>query len=222
MRYLDIVGMAVPEVRMALRRATPDNTEVDEGYLEQCLFMVLAGIAEVHDLDAFTAFDALLFTTSVGDRTYDLPVDFGHFASFKEPLQTGIRVDNGSTKSDMYYEPLLDLTQGEALSNGQPKRFILTENGMFIDPAPDSNGGLNYQVYGTYVKSMDYSTFDMSQDVQVLYPNALREAVVARYLGTDMSVPMTRLINGEMRHKQQLQWSYHPQRWRRWRRKGRR
>lgn len=222
MRYVDLVALAVPQVRMALRRTTPDHTDVDEGYLEQCLFMVLAEVDEIHDLDALTIFDAPLFTTQVGVRSYTLPPNFGRFATFKEPLQTGIRVDNGVTTAEMYYEPLLDLSQGAAISNGPPKRFILTDDGLTLDPPPDDNGGSNYTITGTYLQTMDFSLFDMGQEVRLAAPHFLREAAVAKYLGGDETGAISRLVNAEARKKTQFQWSYHPQRWRRWRRKGRR
>ena len=221
MRYLDLVALAVPQVRMALRRAKSDEA-VDEGYLEQCCFMVLAEVEDIHDLDALTVFDANLFVTQEGIRSYTLPSNFGRLCTLKEPLQTGIRLNNGVTEYDMYYEPLLDLTQGQALTNGPPKRFIFTDDGMTLDPPPDDNDGDNYTVVGTYMQAMDFSLFDMGQEVKLAAPQYLREAMVAKYLGVDDTLAKTRLINTEVRHKVPLQWAYHPQRWRRWRRKGRR
>lgn len=223
--YRDIITALMPDVRAALTAAWQPGIpppRVNEGRLERCLVEVLLQLSDMADLEMLTLFDQTLFTTASGTRSYTLPVNFGRLLTFREPRQTGIRVNNGTNEYDLRYEPMLDLVQGKSSTNGVPGRFVLTASGMTLDPPPDSNNGSNYTVHGTYIEKIDYATFDLTQQVRLTSPQYLHEATLARYLGGDPLPALSRIIQEDASHKVLLQWQYHPNRYRRWRRKGRR
>lgn len=219
--YADLIARLVPTLRMSMQRVGAPEA-VDEGYMEQCMLDVLGEVADVMDLDALTIFDTPLFATASGVRTYALPNNFGRGMTFREPRQTGIRVNDGTTEYELRKEQMLDFVQGKSSSTGRPATFIMTAGGMTLDPAPDSNGSVGYyMIRGTYQQKLDFNSFDFEQEVLLQFPQALQDATMARYLGQDTAHATAKLINGEMRQKQEFQWEYTPSRYRRWRRRGR-
>jgi hypothetical protein len=222
-RYVDLVAQLAPTLRALLTQPGQPAPTIDEGRLEQCLFHALQHALTLADLDAFTVFDTALFTTQTGVRTYALPSDFGRLLNYREPRQTGVRLNDGTTEAELWRDHVLDFVQAKSTSNGRPGRFILTSGGVTLDPAPDSNGSVGYYtVRATYSKSLDFNTFDMTSAVLLQSPHALMEAAQAHYLGQDMTPALSRLVALEGRQKVELQFQYTPNRWRRWRRRGRR
>lgn len=221
-RYVDLVAQLAPTLRALLTQPGQPAPVIDEGRIEQCLFHALQQALTLADLDAFTVFDMPLFTTQTGVRTYALPSDFGRLLHLREPRQTGMRVNDGTSEFDMVTEPILDLLQAKSSTNGRPYRFVFTSAGMTIDPPPDSNAGSNYTIRGTYSKKLSYSTFDMTSECLLTSPQALLEAAKAEYVGQDMTPALSRLLALEGRSKVELKWQFTPMRYRNWRRRGRR
>lgn len=221
--YADLVARIVPNLRAVMQTAGT-ATPIDEGRIEQCLIEVLGEMVDTADLDALVVFDVPLFVTAPGSRTYPLPLDFGRLLTYQEPRQTGIRCNDGTTEYELFAEPIVaDFVQGKSLNNGRPARFILTTGGMTLDPPPDANGSVgSYTIRGTYLLKLDFNTFDYSAEVLFPFPQSLQDATQARYLGQDTTKAKIPLLNGNAREHQQLQWQYHPTRYRTWRRRGRR
>ena len=220
-RYVDLVAQLVPILRALPTPQGQTAPMVDEGRLEQSLFHALQQALTLADLDAFTVFDTALFTTQTGVRTYPLPVDFGRLLNYREPRQTGVRCSDGVSSYEITQELPLDLAQSQTSTNGRPGRFCMTAGGMSLDPPPDSNSGSSYTIRATYLQQINLATFDMTQEVRAITPQALLEAAQAHYLGQDMRPALSRLLFQNAKNNVELQWQYSPQRWRRWRRRGR-
>lgn len=221
--YADLVARIVPRLRMAMQ-AQQNAAPIDEGYIEQCMLELLGEVVETPlDLDALIIFDVPLFTTATGVRTYPLPANFGRTLTFREPQQTGIECDNGTTKYQLYKAQAQDFIEGKSSTNGRPAQFILTSGGMTLDPPPDANGSVgSYTIRGSYVQSTDLNTFDWSQDVRLMFPQALQDATQARYLGQDTMPWKQKIINGEAKQEVEFQWQYTAAGQRRWHRGRRR
>ena len=116
---------------------------------------------------------------------------------------------------------MLDILQSKASSNGRPARFVLTKDGLYLDPPPDGNSGSNYTIRGTYIVSLTFEDFDFEASVTVPTPLALQQATEAVYKGADPLLPLNTLLTQDAKASVELQWQYTPQRWRRWRRRGR-
>lgn len=192
MLYRDVVDKVLPRARR-LGLLDAETGQVDAVEVETALLSYMQWLVAQYDLDAFTVINENMGTTTVGDRDYALPEDFGRLFQPEDRDEHGIFLHDGTHMHRLTYRKPDEWLRLLASSVNRPSYFTISGRTIQLDPAPNTNTDSNYTLRGAYIRAIQ----DIDLDATLPIPLRTAEEGTLAQMAADFASPSATLLTAK-------------------------